>query len=61
MGLLGVLTFKFIPVSDNETRIVQTHRVSGYDANGLEGLAPIVDLVQSLQLNRLKARFESRF
>ena len=61
MGLLGVLRFKFIPVSDNETRIVQTHRVSGYDANGLEGLAPIVDLVQSLQLNRLKARFESRF
>ena len=61
MGLHGVLTFKFIPVSDNETRIVQTYRVSGYDPNGLSGLAPVVDQVQSEQLERLRLRFETRF
>ncbi len=59
MGLHGVLTFKFIPVSDNETRIVQIYRVTGYDPNGLEGLAPIVDQVQALQMNRLRDRFKS--
>ncbi len=61
MGLSGVLTFKFIPVSDNETRIVQIYRVSGYDPNGLKGLAPIVDQVQTLQLNRLRDSFAATF
>lgn len=59
MGLNGVLTFKFIPVSDYETRIVQIYRVSGYDPNGLKGLAPVVDQVQTLQMNRLQDRFAS--
>lgn len=57
MGLHGALTFKFIPVSDNETKIVQIYRVTGYDPNGLKKLAPIVDQVQTLQLNRLRDRF----
>ena len=61
IGLQGVLTYKFIPESDNETRIVQIYRVSGYDPNGLKKLAVFVDQVQSLQLNRLKSRFKSRF
>jgi uncharacterized protein YndB with AHSA1/START domain len=60
MGLQGVLTFKFIPVSDNETRIVQIYRVTGYDPNGLKALAPIVDKVQTLQLDRLRDRFTAR-
>ncbi len=59
MGLHGVLTFKFIPVSDNETRIVQIYRVTGYDPNGLETLAPIVDQVQAVQMSRLQDRFKS--
>lgn len=61
MGLNGVLTFKFIPASDNETRIVQIYRVSGYDPNGLKGLAPIVDQVQTLQLHRLRDSFSATF
>lgn len=61
MGLHGVLTFKFIPVSDNETKIVQIYRVTGYDPNGLKALAPIVDKVQTLQLNRLRDRFKVTF
>lgn len=61
MGLDGILTFKFIPVSDNETRIVQIYRVSGYDPNGLKGLAPVVDKVQSLQMQRLQDQFTTRF
>jgi uncharacterized protein YndB with AHSA1/START domain len=61
MGLNGVLTFKFIPVSDNETRIVQIYRVSGYDPNGLKGLAPVVDKVQTLQMQRLQDQFTTRF
>ena len=60
MGLHGVLTFKFIPVSDNETRIVQIYRVTGYDPNGLKALAPIVDKVQTQQLDRLRDRFTAR-
>ena len=61
MGLSGVLTFKFIPVSDNDTRIVQVYRVTGYDPNGLEALAPVVDQVQTLQLKSLAKQFKSRF
>lgn len=61
MGLHGVLTFKFIPVSDNETRIVQVYRVTGYDPNGLKTLAPIVDKVQTLQLSRLRDLFAATF
>lgn len=61
MGLNGVLTFKFIPVSDNETRVVQIYRVSGYDPNGLEALAPIVDQVQTLQMNRFRDQFAAQF
>ncbi len=61
MGLQGVLTFKFIPISDNETEIVQIYRVTGYDPQGLKALAPIVDQVQALQLKRLKARFSPSF
>jgi len=61
MGLHGVLTFKFIPVSDNETNIVQLYRVTGYDPHGLKALAPIVDQVQTMQLNRLRALFAPTF
>lgn len=61
MGLHGVLTFKFIPISDNESKIVQLYRVTGYDPHGLKALAPIVDQVQSLQLNRLKDKFSPSF
>ncbi|MFT5560206.1 MAG: hypothetical protein ACI9Z9_000079, partial [Litorivivens sp.] len=61
MGLHGVLTFKFIPVSDNETKIVQLYRVTGYDPHGLKMLAPIVDEVQTLQLNRLRDLFSPTF
>lgn len=57
MGLHGVLTFKFIPVSDNETTIVQLYRVTGYDPHGLKALAGIVDKVQSHQLQRLANQF----
>ena len=61
MGLHGVLTFKFIPVSDNETTIVQLYRVTGYDPHGLKALAGIVDKVQTLQLKRLADQFTPTF
>ncbi|MFT7245728.1 MAG: hypothetical protein ACI82A_003099 [Candidatus Azotimanducaceae bacterium] len=61
MGLHGVLTFKFIPISDNETKIVQLYRVTGYDPHGLKALAPIVDQVQALQLDRLRVLFSPTF
>jgi len=48
-------------VSDNETKIVQLYRVTGYDPHGLKALAPIVDEVQILQLNRLRALFSPTF
>ncbi len=60
LGLQGVLIFKFIPSSDNDTTIVQEYKVSGYDPKGLAYLAPIVDKVQTGQLRNLVSRFTTR-
>lgn len=53
MGLTGGMTWKFITLGENETRIVHGYQVTGYSADGLESLAAVVDRVQSLQVGRL--------
>lgn len=55
MGLHGGMSWKFEPI-DQGTRIVQIYNVSGYAPGGLESLAPVVDAVQTQQLNALVQR-----
>ena len=54
MGLHGALTMQFKP-HEKGCEIVMLYNVSGYSAQGLEGLAAIVDRVQAGQLERLVA------
>lgn len=53
MGVYGALTWKLDAI-DNGTRITLTYRVQGYaPPDGFADFAPVVDKVQSQQLNSL--------
>jgi len=52
MGLHGALDWRLV-ARDQGTEIVLTYRVSGFHPEGFEQLAPVVDRVQSLQLEGL--------
>lgn len=51
----GVLTFELLAEGTAATQVKMTYRVSGHLRAGSEKLAPLVDQVLALQLQRLKA------
>ena len=53
MGVTGALTFNLNPSGDN-TDIELTYNVVGGDARNLDKLAPAVEYVLNLQMDRLK-------
>jgi hypothetical protein len=53
MGVHGGMSWRFVAVGDSETKIIQHYQVSGFAKDGLAGLAPVVDQVQTLQHERL--------
>jgi hypothetical protein len=53
MGVNGGMSWKFEKIDTTHTKIVFHYQVSGYINGGLTKLAPVVDQVQRLQLNRL--------
>ncbi len=53
MGVTGALTFNLNPSGDN-TDIELTYNVVGCDAQNLDKLAPAVEYVLNLQMDRLK-------
>lgn len=52
MGMFGALDWTLSPAGEG-TDITLTYRVTGTNAEGFAGLAPIVDSVQALQLGGL--------
>ena len=59
MGLDGALTVKFTPIADGGTTMTMLYNVSGFANTGLENLAPIVDRVQTEQMQRHAAFADS--
>lgn len=53
MGVHGGMSWRFVAVGENETNIIQHYQVTGFAKDGLAGLAPVVDQVQSIQHQRL--------
>lgn len=60
LGIHGGMSWRFEPLDDGGTRIVQTYNVTGYLPGGLNDLADVVDAVQTSQHNALVARLNSR-
>lgn len=58
MGAQGGMSWKFIPINDNQTTIIHHYQVSGYSKEGLESLAPIVDKVQTQQVENLVSKIQ---
>ncbi len=58
MGLGGTMTILF-EATDDGSQAVMLYNVSGFAAGGLEGLAPIVDRVQTGQMARFAAYADS--
>lgn len=58
MGVEGNMTWEFEDV-DGMTRVTFTYAVGGYRADGLDGMADVVDRVIGEQLLRLKAFLET--
>lgn len=54
MGLHGALTFKLSATGEGQTLVDVTFNVAGYSPEGLQKLAPVVDMVLGLQVGRLK-------
>jgi hypothetical protein len=50
------MSWKFIAINDNQTQIVHHYQVSGFGKDGLEFLAPIVDKVQTQQVESLVSK-----
>ncbi len=57
MGMFGALTFTFTE-SDRGTVVTMTYKVNGINPDGFEELAPVVDMVQGLQIGGLKTFLE---
>lgn len=58
MGMFGALTFNFAETGSG-TVVTMTYRVNGINPDGFEELAPIVDMVQGLQIGGLKTYLDS--
>lgn len=52
LALTGAMSWKFEALTKNTSRITFYYKVSGSPSDNLDKLAPIVNKVQSLQLNR---------
>lgn len=59
MAVVGVLTWQLEPQPQG-TAVTLTYAVGGYCPQGLDTLAPIVDMVLGQQLQRLQAHLASR-
>jgi uncharacterized protein YndB with AHSA1/START domain len=59
MGLDGALTVQFTAIADGGTTVTMLYNVSGFANTGLENLAPIVDRVQTEQMQRHAAFADS--
>ncbi|MGJ8680449.1 SRPBCC domain-containing protein [Paraglaciecola sp.] len=59
MGMYGALNW-VLSEQEQKTQVTLTYRVTGINPEGFEKLAPIVDRVQSIQLNELKKYLEKR-
>ena len=57
MGMFGALDFVFTENSQG-TEVTMTYRVNGINPGGFAELAPIVDMVQGLQIGGLKSFLE---
>lgn len=53
MGVHGGMSWQFVPVGKNNTKIIHRYQVTGYMEGGLDKLAPIVNKVQTLQVDLL--------
>lgn len=53
MGVHGGMSWRFVAVGEKQTKIIQHYQVTGFAKDGLAGLAPIVDQVQTNQHERL--------
>jgi uncharacterized protein YndB with AHSA1/START domain len=53
LGVHGGMSWKFEQTADNKTKITHHYQVVGYMQGGLKGLAPIVDKVQTTQVEGL--------
>ena len=56
MGLQGAMVWSFEPTDSGGTRIMHSYRVTGHASAGLRELAPIVDRVQTDQVDRLQSK-----
>jgi uncharacterized protein YndB with AHSA1/START domain len=59
MPVTGVLTFKLAPAVGGGTQVTMTYRVAGGLTMETGKLAPLVDQVMRIQLDRLKAHTDS--
>ncbi len=53
MGVNGGMSWKFESLKNGKTKITHQYQVSGWSAGGLDKLAPIVDKVQTMQVDAL--------
>lgn len=58
MGVHGGMSWSFKQLESGKTQITHRYQVTGYSDKGLDKLAPVVDQVQTIQLNRLKEILE---
>jgi hypothetical protein len=58
-GVSGALTWAIKPLPDGQTEIAMNYVVGGYVRGGIRPYAPLVDMVMSEQLSRLKAHLDS--
>jgi hypothetical protein len=56
LGVHGGMSWKFEAIDANTTKILHHYQVNGYMKGGFTGLAPIVDKVQTIQVESLVAR-----
>lgn len=58
-GASGALTWALKPLPNGQTQVSMSYVVGGYVRGGIRPLAPIVDMVMTEQLSRLKAHIDS--
>ena len=56
LGIHGGMSWKFEEADNKQTKITFSYQVTGYMDGGLDKLAPIVNKVQSIQLDGLAAK-----
>ncbi len=59
MGITGGMSWKFDSLAAGKTKITHRYQVTGYAKEGFAKLAPIVDSVQSSQLDALVSKISN--